>query len=90
MEKGKTTFPELASNIAQVAPLAASMNITFEEVAASVASLTKQGVNTPMAFTQIRQAILSVNDVLGDGWQKSMTFQEALQKVRDMAGGSDT
>ncbi len=89
VEKGKTTFPELASNIAQVAPMAAAMNISFEEIAGAIASLTKQGTTTPMALTQIRSAMQSLTDVLGDGWSKSMTFQEALQKVRDMAGGSE-
>lgn len=90
VEKGKTTFPELAANISQVAPLASSMKISFEEVSAAIASLTKQGVTTPMAVTQIRQAIISANEVLGDGWTKAMSFQEGLQKIRDMAGGSDT
>ena len=90
VEKGKTTFPELASNIAQVAPIAAAMNISFEEIAGAIATLTKQGNTTPTALTQIRSAIIAMNDVLGDGWSKTMSFQEGLQKIRDMAGGSDT
>ncbi len=90
VEKGKTTFGELASGIAQVAPMASAMNISFEEVSAAIASLTKQGNSTSMAITQIRQAIISANEVLGDGWSKSMSFQEGLQAIRDMAGGSDT
>jgi hypothetical protein len=90
VEKGKTTFPELASNIATVAPIAAAMGISFEEISGAVATLTKQGATTSTAMTQIRQAIIGVNDILGDGWSQAMTFQEALQEVRDMAGGSDT
>jgi len=90
VEKGKTTFPELASSIALVAPLAAAMKISFEEIAAAVATLTKQGNTTSMSMTQIRQAIIATNKVLGDGWQEAMSFQEALQKIRDMAQGSAT
>jgi len=90
VEKGKTTFPELAQNIATVAPMASAMNISLEEITGSIATLTKQGNTTPVALTQIRQAIIGLNENLGDGWSEAMTFQEALQQVRDMAGGSDT
>ncbi|KJF44059.1 phage tail tape measure protein [Draconibacterium sediminis] len=90
VEKGKTTFPELAQNIAQVAPMASAMKISLEEILGATASLTKQGNTTSMAMTQIRQAIIGLNENLGDGWSEAMTFQEALQAVRDMAGGSDT
>lgn len=90
VEKGKTTFPELATNIATVAPMASAMGISFEEVSAAIASLTKQGNSTSVAVTQVRQAIISMNEILGDGWTNAMTFQEGLKKVRDMAGGSDT
>ena len=90
VEKGKTTFPELAQNIATVAPMAAAMNISLEEVTGAIATLTKQGNTTPTALTQIRQAIIALNENLGDGWSKVMTFQEGVQRLRDMAGGSDT
>jgi|GEM_PF-980532 len=90
VEKGKTTFPELASNIATVAPMASAMDISLEEITGAIATLTKQGNTTPVAMTQIRQAIIGLNENLGDGWSKAMTLQEGLQKLRDMAGGSDT
>lgn len=85
---GKTTMGELSSSISQVAPLASSMGVSMEEVFAATASITKQGVPTAQAMTQIRSALTSLNDVLGDGWSKTMTFQEALGKVREMSGGS--
>ena len=88
VEKGKTTFPELGANIAKIAPLAASMGISFEEAAASIATITKSGTKTPEALTQIRGAMIAVNKVMGDGWSEAYTFQEALQKVADAAGGS--
>ncbi|QGY44143.1 phage tail tape measure protein [Maribellus comscasis] len=88
VERGKTTFGELAANIAQVAPLAAANNIDADEIFAAIQTITKQGTSTSEAFTQIRSAIIGMNDALGDGWADTMTFQEGLQAVRDMAGGS--
>jgi len=89
VKRGKTTFGEMATSISQVAPLAAALGISFDEVSAAIATLTKQGTTTSMAITQIRQAMIALNDNLGDGWGETMTFQEALQKLRDMSGGSN-
>lgn len=88
VEKGKTTFPELGTNIAKVAPLAASMGVSFEEVSGAIATVTKQGTKTPEALTQIRAAMVAMNAVLGDGWSSSMSFQEGLQEIANKAGGS--
>jgi TP901 family phage tail tape measure protein len=87
---GKTTMGELSASISQVAPMASAMGVSFEEVFGAVASLTKQGVPTAQAMTQIRASMISLNDVLGDGWAETMTYQEALQAVADKAGGSQT
>ena len=85
---GKTTLGELAANLANVAPLAAASGVKFEEVAAAVATLTKQGVPTAQAVTQIRSAILSTNNVLGDGWAKTRSLQDAFAELAKRAGGS--
>lgn len=90
VELGKTTFPELSNNLSQVASIAASANIPLEEILAAVAAMTKQGIPTAQAFTQIKSAIISTNEVLGDGWTKAMTFQEGMIAVSDAAGGSQT
>jgi TP901 family phage tail tape measure protein len=87
---GKTTMGELSASIAQVAPLASSMGVSMDEVFAATASLTKQGVPTAQAMTQIRGALIGLNDNLGDGWSKTMTFQDGLQAMMDKAGGSQT
>lgn len=87
---GKTTFGELSNNIATVAPVAASMGVSMDEVLAAVASLTKQGTPTGVALTQIRSALVSMNEVLGESWTQSMTLQEGLQAISDKAGGSQT
>lgn len=88
VDRGKISFEELSSNIAIVAPLAASSGISFQEVGAAISSLTKQGVPASVAITQIRSAIIATNEILGDGAFKSQTFQEALQMVADLSGGS--
>lgn len=90
VERGKTTFGELASSIAQVAPLAAANNISFEEIFAALQTITKQGTPTAQAMTQIRSSIINMNNVLGDGWSKTMTYQDGLNKIALQAGGSQT
>ncbi|HCY42229.1 MAG TPA: phage tail tape measure protein [Prolixibacteraceae bacterium] len=90
VERGKTTFSELASTIAQVAPLAASNNIEFEQIFAALQTITKQGTPTAQAMTQIRSSIVNMNNALGDGWAQTMTYQEGLNKIAEKAGGSAT
>lgn len=81
VEKGKTTFPELGQNIALVAPLAASMSVSFEEVSGAVATLTKSGTPTSQAFTQIRSAMIALDEQLGLGWASTMTLQEGMVEL---------
>lgn len=88
VERGKTTFSQLASNIAQVAPLASANNIEFEQIFAALQTITKQGTPTAQAMTQIRSSIINMNNALGDGWSKAMTYQDGLNKISEMAGGS--
>ena len=88
VERGKTTFSQLASNIAQVAPLASANGISLNEIFAALQTITKQGTPTAQAMTQIRSSIINMNNSLGDGWSKTMTYQDGLNKIADMAGGS--
>lgn len=85
---GKTTFGELGSSIAQVAPIAAAYGISIDQVLGAVASLTKQGTPTAQAMTQIRAAIQGTAGELGDAAFQGRTFQEALQLINEKAGGS--
>lgn len=87
---GKTTFSELAESLAKVTPIAAASGVRFEDVASAFGTLTKQGVRTAMASTQIRAAILATNEVLGDGWTKSMRLKDGFAAVAKQAGGSNT
>ena len=85
---GKTTLSELAESFAQVAPAANASGVELEQVLAAAATLTKSGTKTAQAMTQIRAAILAMNDKLGDGWAKTMTLQEGMVAMRDAARGS--
>ncbi len=89
VEKGKTTFPELASNIAQVAPVAATLKIPFEEIMALIASITKQGTTTSMAFTQIRSALVGLSKQMGgDIFQQGKSLQEVFEDIAQGANYS--
>jgi TP901 family phage tail tape measure protein len=57
---GKTTFEQLAQNIASVTPVAQAAGISFKDLMAMIAALTKRGVPTAAAMTQIQRAILSI------------------------------
>ena len=85
---GKTTFEQLASSLAQVLPTAASMGVSFDDVSAAIATLTVQGTPTAQAVTQIRQALIAMNQELGDGWGKTMTFNQGAEEMIKRAGGS--
>ena len=85
---GKTTFEELSASLSTVASIAASAGVSFEQVSSAVATLTAKGVPTAVAMTGIRAAILSMNKELGDGWSKTMTFNEAAKEMEKRAGGS--
>jgi len=57
VQRGKTTYEQLAGSLSNVANIAAAADISLEEVGAAVASLTAQGVPTSEAMTQIRGAV---------------------------------
>lgn len=85
---GKTTLEELSSSFAQVGPIAAASGVDIRQVLAATATLTKQGTPTAQAMTQIRAAIIAMNETLGDGWSKTMTLQEGMNAMAAAAGGS--
>ena len=85
VELGKVTYDELAGSIAQVAPLAAASGVSFEEVGAAIATLTKQGTPAAQAITQIRSAMIAMNEQLGTGWGEALTLQEGFQALADIS-----
>jgi len=58
VQRGKTTFSELAQHIGKVAALASSANMPLEELLATISTLTRAGMRTDIAMTGVR-AILS-------------------------------
>lgn len=59
---GKTTLPEMARSIGQVAPVAAAANVSLEELLASVATLTASGLSTSESMTRTRAVITGIID----------------------------
>jgi len=90
VDRGKASFHELSSFIAQAAPAAAALGVGLEEILAAEATLSKAGYKTRTSYVAIRNAMLALSGELGDGWGKAMTFQEALNKVAEAADGSET
>ena len=97
IEAGKTTFPELASEMGKVLPLASSLGVEIDEVNAALATLTASGRSTSEAGTELRQILnslikegerfrqmgINVNEVLDERGLFSV-----LQRVREETGGS--
>ena len=73
---GQTSFPELASSMGQVVPLAATMKVSQEELFGAMATLTGVTGGTAEVTTQLRatmQEFLSPSSQMGKakGWAGS-------------------
>lgn len=88
VERGKTTIPELTSNIAQIAPIASALKIPFEEVMGLMAAITKQGTPTAMAATQIRSAIVGIAQEYGDTAFQGRNLIDTFQFVAEESNHS--
>jgi TP901 family phage tail tape measure protein len=60
IDKGLTTFPEMADKLGRVTSVASQMEIPFEEVAAALATLTAGGQSTDEALTAIRAGFVQL------------------------------
>lgn len=81
---GKLDMEDLAKNIADVAPVAASLGIDLEQVGASIATMTKQGTRVPIAFTQMKATLSGMmrpTDDLTALWKKN-GFASAEAAIR--------
>ena len=58
--KGKTTFGELASSMADVAPIASQLNVSTEELFSSLATTTAQGLQTSKSVTGLKAAFSNI------------------------------
>jgi len=57
VKRGKTTFPELASSIGQVAAAASVAGLSIEEVGAAIATMTRAGLDTSVAVMSLKNII---------------------------------
>lgn len=81
MKRGKTTIGELSRSYFNVIPIAAATGVKFQDISAALATITAQGKPTSVATTQLRQAIVELND---EGSKASKTFTEISgQKFTD-------
>lgn len=60
VEKGKTTFPELAAGMGDVLPFSAQLNVSLEDTFAAVAALTKGGIRTANATTFLKNVFAAI------------------------------
>lgn len=60
VEEGKVRFPELASQIGDVANTAALANVSIEEVGAALATLTARGLDAARSTTALNRMLLAV------------------------------
>jgi len=66
MRAGKTTVDALSASLGMAAPLAAATGVSMEELVASVSAITTGGVETAMAVTQVRSAMVGLSKQTGD------------------------
>lgn len=59
VQRGKTTFAELAPAIGNVATIASTANVSIEEMGAALAVMTRVGVKTDVAITSLNAIIAS-------------------------------
>ena len=100
---GQTSFPELASSMGKVIPLAATMKVSQEELFGAMATLTGVTGNTAEVTTQLRgtiqgfmQPTKQMTDALGQlGYANGQVALESeglggiLNKLKDSVGGNE-
>ena len=57
---GKTTIPEMAKQMGAVMPIAANLGVSIQELQAMLATLTLGNIETSLATTYMRQALVAV------------------------------
>lgn len=71
VDRGVITFEELATNIGDTLPFAASLGVGLDEVGAATATMTKQGLGASETFTRIRN-LLQTMIKPGEGLTKAI------------------
>jgi len=100
---GQTTFPELASSMGSVIPLAKTMGVAQEELFGAAATLTGVTGNTSEVMTQLRGTIQGLLDpsaqmakairragyASGQAMIESEGLQGTLEILKEQAGGNE-
>ena len=96
VKDGVTTFPELASSIGQVMPVARSAGLSIDEVMASVAGLTKAGIKTSEAITALKGAITNLvapssgaKDAMAELGIEYTNFTDTLRQIKELNLGPE-
>ena len=82
IQRGKTTFPEMAAGVGKVAALAHSAGITVEEFGASLATMTRAGLSTDIALTSLK----SILTMFLSPAEQSITAAKEFSKQHNIAG----
>ena len=88
VQLGQTTFGEVGQYLSQVAPVAAANEVSLQEVGGAIAQLTSKTIPLSQTVNMLRNMMSKLNIELGDGWHKTMTFQDAMERVAQTAGYS--
>ncbi|MGL5085309.1 MAG: phage tail tape measure protein [Clostridium sp.] len=100
---GQTSFPELASSMGKVIPLASTMKVSQEELFGAMATLTGVTGNTAEVSTQLRATIQGmlqpttamagkIKDLGYENGQtmiESLGLQGTLDKLKESVGGNE-
>lgn len=90
VQKGKTTIPELASNIGKVAPTAASLGISFDELTAAIASISVPFGNTAESVTGLKAALANIikpsSEATAEASRLGIKFDAAAVRSKGFAG----
>lgn len=60
VERGVTTFPELAGGVGNVISTAATLKVPFDQVAAALATMTKGGISTRESVTALNAMFMRI------------------------------
>lgn len=102
VNKGVITFEELAGNIGDVLPFAASLGVSLEEVGGAIATMTLQGLSGAESFTRLKSVftqLLKPGDDLkaaikglgfesGEAMLKQLGLVESVRRLDGAAKGN--
>lgn len=90
---GKTNIEELSRSLGQVAPTAASLNVSLNEVLATVSAATTAGIKTSQAYTGVKAVFANIlkptKDAANEAAFLGIEFNAASLRAKGLAGFLD-